>query len=121
MTLKEITIAELRSQLADIVSSIRFGNDTVVITKNKKRAAIIVSPEEYERLLDPTKRLTQKEWQKAVSELDKTAQKFRDNMPNMSDAKLQSLINEEVTAVRAQHLKKATLTKNSINSSPATP
>lgn len=116
MSQREVSIAELRSQLADIVNTIRFANDVVVVTKNNKRAAVIVSPDEYDRLIAPSKRFTQKERQKALANLDTLVKAFRADVPDLDDSTLQDTVQRETTLVRANRRKKNAISKKSIHS-----
>ncbi len=102
MTQKEVTIAELRLNLADIVGSIMFRGDTVIVTKNSKKAAVMVSPEEYERLLDPTKRLTSPERKQIAVALEAVRADIPDLEPNVIEREVKKAVRE----VRTERRKK---------------
>ena len=114
MTQKEVTIAELRLNLADIVGSIMFRGDTVVVTKNGKKAAVMVSPEEYERLLDPTKRLTSPERRRIVEQLEA----LRADIPEIEPKVIGKTVNKAVRAVRDERRKKRPAQKATVTSAP---
>lgn len=96
-----VSIDELRSNLADIVNRVTYANDKVVVKKYNRNAAILISVDEYEKLLDPTKRLSEKEWNKGFRILDK----IRAKIPKMDPDELDKIIDEEVAAVRAEKKK----------------
>lgn len=47
-----VSIDELRSNLADIVNRVTYANDRIVVKKHNREAAIIISLDEYEQLVD---------------------------------------------------------------------
>ncbi len=92
-----VSIDELRSNLADIISRVTYGQDRIVVKKYNRKAAILISVDEYEKLLDPRKRFSSKEdWDK----LFKLTDSVRNRMPIKDQKKLEKIINEEVVAVR---------------------
>lgn len=94
-----VSIDEFRSNLADIISRVTYGRDRIVVKKYNRKAAILISVDEYEKLLDPRKRFSSKEdWDK----LFKLTDSVRNRMPIKNQKKLEKIINEEVGAVRAQ-------------------
>ena len=93
-----VSIDELRSNLADIVSRVAYAQDTVIVKKHNRDVAMIISLEEYEKLMDPTKRLSKFQWAEHVKKLDSIRSKIS---PQDSD-ELDKIINEEVEAVRAE-------------------
>ena len=48
--MKTITAAELRANQAEILASVRYTNEPVVVENYGKPTAVIVSPEEWERM-----------------------------------------------------------------------
>lgn len=57
-----VSIEDFRTNLADYINRVRYGKDRIVVNKYNKKAAILISPQEYEWLTDPTSRFTKKEW-----------------------------------------------------------
>lgn len=47
-----VSIDELRSNLADIVNRVTYANDRIVVKKHNRDVAMIISLDEYERLVD---------------------------------------------------------------------
>lgn len=47
-----VSIDELRSNLADIVNRVTYAKDRIVVRKYNRDAAIIISLDEYEKLVD---------------------------------------------------------------------
>ncbi len=93
-----VSIDELRSNLADIINRVTYANDMVVVKKYNKEAAIIISLDEYEKLMDPTKRLSKNEWKKHAKRLDS----IRNKIPAYDSDELDRIIDEEIEAYRAE-------------------
>lgn len=93
-----VSIDELRSNLADIVNRVTYANDKVVVKKYNREAAIIISLDEYEKLMDPTKRLSEKEWADSIKKLDE----FRAKIPKVDPQEMEKAIDEAVREVRAE-------------------
>lgn len=62
-----VSIDELRQNLAQLVGQVMYGQDRILIKKYDQKAAVLLSVEDYEKLLDPTKRLSQAQWDKAFA------------------------------------------------------
>lgn len=93
-----VSIDELRSNLADIVNRVTYANDKVIVNKYNRDVAIIISLDEYEKLLDPTKRLTDAQWEKSVKKLDQ----LRSKIPPFDPEKMEKAIDQAVQEVRAK-------------------
>lgn len=93
-----VSIDELRSNLADIVNRVTYAKDRIVVKKYNRAAAIIISLDEYEKLMDPTKRLSESQWQEKFKKLDK----IRAKIPKVNPQKLDKAIDEAVAEVRAE-------------------
>lgn len=91
-----VSIEEFRSRLADMIGRVMYGREAVVITKYKRKAAVLISVAEYERLLDPTKRLTKQQWQTHARKLQTARRSVQETDPDELDA----LIEKAVTEVR---------------------
>lgn len=93
-----VSIDELRSNLADIVNRVTYANDRIVVKKYNRDAAIIISLDEYEKLMDPTKRLSESQWQESFKRLDEIQAK----MPKVDPDELDREIDKAVEEVRAE-------------------
>lgn len=93
-----VSIEELRSNLADIVNRVTYANDKIVVKKYNRDAVIIISLDEYEKLMDPTKRLSEKQWQDSVQKLNK----LRAKIPHFDPQEMEKAIDEAVREVRAE-------------------
>ncbi|MBI3443723.1 type II toxin-antitoxin system Phd/YefM family antitoxin [Candidatus Woesebacteria bacterium] len=98
MIKNSVSIEEFRVNLADLVDRVMYGKDRIVIKKYNRDAAVLLSVEDYEKLLDPTKRLTQSQWDEAVQKLDS----IRADMPEADPQDLQREVNQTVQQVRAE-------------------
>ena len=93
-----VSIDELRSNLADIVNRVTYAKDRVIVKKYNRDSVIIISLDEYEKLMDPTKRLSKVEWGKHVKRLNSV----RSKIPSHDPEELNRVIDEEVEAVRVE-------------------
>lgn len=94
-----VSIDEFRSNLAEIVNRVTYAKEKIVVKKYNRDAAILISVDEYEKLLDPRKRFTSyKDWDKLFTLTDKV----RNRMSTKDQEELERITDEEVKAVRAQ-------------------
>ncbi|MCL4352995.1 type II toxin-antitoxin system Phd/YefM family antitoxin [Patescibacteria group bacterium] len=93
-----VSIEEFRINLADLVGRVMYGKDKIIIKKYKRDAAVLLSMEDYERLLDPTKRLTKSQWNYVARKLDS----IRTNIPEADPDKIQKEIDLAIQEVRAE-------------------
>lgn len=93
-----ISIDELRSNLSDIINRVAYAKDRIVVKKHNRDVAMIISLDEYEKIMDPTKRLSEPQWREKFKRLDT----LRAKMPRMDPEDLDRIIDEEVEAVRAE-------------------
>ena len=98
-----VSIDELRSNLADIINRVTYAKDKVVVKKHNREVALIISLDEYEKIMDPTKRLTDPEWQQHFQKLDV----LRAKMPEVASQELDKVIDEELTALRSEQKSKS--------------
>lgn len=104
MNTTKVSIDELRTNLAEIIGRVMYGNSQVVVKKYNREAAVIISKEEYEMLKDPRKRFSSKnDWDKFFVLTDK----IRARIPEKDQKELEKIIDQEVKAVRAQKKHKA--------------
>ena len=93
-----VSIDELRSNLADIVNRVTYAKDRVVVKKHNRDVAMIISLDEYEKLMDPTKRLSESQWQESWKRLDA----IRAKMPKVDPEELDREIDKAVEEVRVE-------------------
>ncbi len=94
----QVSIEEFRIHLADLVGKVMYGHETVAITRYKRQAAILISVAEYERLLDPTKRLTRRQRHAQVRKLEAARRSVQEVAPD----ELEALVARAVSEVRAR-------------------
>ena len=94
----QVSIEEFRIHLADLIGKVMYGHETVAITRYKRQAAILISAVEYERLLDPTKRLTKRQWQAQVRKLEVARRSVQEVDPD----ELEALVDRAVSEFRAR-------------------
>lgn len=58
MATQEVSIERLRTNLAELLGRVEFGNEQVVVTKYRRKAAVLISHTEYTRLLNNQKQMT---------------------------------------------------------------
>jgi prevent-host-death family protein len=93
----QVSIEELRAQLSDIVGRVMNGGEAVVITRYNRQAAVLIGAAEYERLLDPTRRLTKRQWLAQARKLEAGRRQVREVDPQQ----LEELVDQAVQEVRA--------------------
>ena len=93
----------VREQLSDLVSRVAYGDQKVVITKFGKPVAALVTFDDYEKVINPAKRFTKKEWDKFFVFTDK----IKSRMSKNDQEDLENIIDKEVKAVRAERQQKA--------------
>jgi len=96
-----VSIDELRTNLAELIGKVMYGKDRIVIKKYNRDAAILLSLDEYEKLMDPTKRLSKSQWDKSVQKLDR----IRAKIPKVDQKILEKEINQAIQEVRAEKKK----------------
>lgn len=93
-----VSIDELRSNLADIVNRVTYAKERIVVKKHNRDVAMIISLDEYEKIIDPIKRSSKNEWKKHAARLDR----IRSKIPAYDPDELDRLIDEEIEAYRAE-------------------
>ena len=93
-----VSIEEFRVNLADLVGRVMYGKDRVIIKKYNRDAAILLSLDDYENLLDPTKRLSKSQWNEAVQKLESV----RANIPEADPDEIQKEVNQTIQEIRAE-------------------
>ena len=93
-----VSIDELRNNLAELIGRVMYGGDRVIIKKYNRDAAVLIGVDDYEKLLDPTKRFTKKEWKKKFLVFDK----IRERIPEYDQKFLEKEIDKAVREVRAE-------------------
>ena len=91
-----VTLKEVREQLSELVARVAYGDQKVVITKFGKPMAAIVNFNDYERLMNPSSRFTDEEWEQGFELISK----MQDTPKDISDKKADKLIEREIKAVR---------------------
>ncbi len=91
-----LPLKNVREQLSDIVSRVAYGDQKVVITKFGKPVAALVTFDDYEKIMNPTKRFTKEEWEKGFEFIDKA----RTNTNKYPQKKVEQAIDQAVSEVR---------------------
>lgn len=92
-----VSIDELRNNLAELIGRVMYGKDRVVIKKYKREAAILMSVEEYEKLVDPAQRLSEGQWEGRFRLIDR----IKKRLQKVNQKALEAEINKAVQEVRA--------------------
>lgn len=98
-----VSIDELRSNLADIVNRVTYAKDRIVVRRYNRDAAIIISLDEYEKLMDPTKRLSKAEWDNSVRKLGSIRNSLPSNDPELLDREIDKAVEEVRDDKRSQN------------------
>lgn len=92
-----MSLKNVRDQLSDLVSRVAYGDQKVVITKFGKPIAALVTFKDYEKIMNPAKRFTKKEWDKGFEFITKAQRASKD----VSDKEAEEIIEKEIKAVRS--------------------
>lgn len=92
-----VTLKEVRTQLSELVARVAYGDQKVVITKFGKPLVAIINYDDYEKLMNPASRFTDKEWKKGFEFITKAREASKD----VSDEEAKKIIDREVSAVRS--------------------
>lgn len=98
MMKQTISLKDIRSQLSELIARVAYGRQNVVITRYGKPVATLVSYEDYERMMNPQKRFSEKEWEKGFALIDKV----REQTKQSPQKTVEKTIQEAVTEVRAK-------------------
>lgn len=96
-----VSVDEFRTNLAELIGRVMYAKDHVVIKKYNRDAAILMSVEEYEKLVDPTKRFSKKQLESKFALIDK----IKDRIKGVDQDVLDSAIANAVKEVRAARRK----------------
>lgn len=91
-----LSVKDVREQLSELVSSVVYGDQKVVITKSGKPVAALVTYEDYEKIMNPAKLYSKEEWDKGFSLADKA----RTNTKDYSQEEVEQAIDQTVSEVR---------------------
>lgn len=69
-----------------------YADDQVIVKKYNRDAAVIISKAEYERLKDPTKRLTSSEWESKFKKIEALRAKVPHNDPEILSKEIKQAI-----------------------------
>jgi len=95
---KQVSTDDLRANLTDILGSVMYNDEKVLVTKYNRPAAVILSLAEYEMLLDPTKRFTKSEWKKRFAFF----KDIQTRVPEDQQDSLQEDIDDSIQEARAK-------------------
>lgn len=93
-----VSIDEFRSNLAELIGKVMYGKDRIMIKKYNHNAAVLLSVEDYEKLIDPTKRLSPARWKAKY----KTIDKIRESIPDIQPAAIEREVHKAIQAVRTE-------------------
>lgn len=66
-----VNIEDFRANLADYIGRVMYAKEKIIIKKYNRDAAVVISPDEYELLINPTKRFDKKTWASKFEVFDK--------------------------------------------------
>lgn len=94
-----VSLDEFRKNLADIVASVMYGDQTVVVQKHNKNGVVVISQREYENLKDPRKRFSSREdWDQFFNFTDK----IRARLSAKDQTNFANILDEEIRSVRSE-------------------
>ena len=93
-----VSLKDIRSQLSELIAKVTYGRQSVVITRFGKPVATLINFEDYERMINPRKRFSEKGWEKGFMLIDKV----RENTKKYPQKKVEKAIDEAVAEVRVK-------------------
>ena len=93
-----VSIDEFRTNLAQLIGKVMYAKDQVIIKKYNRDAAILLSLDEYERLIDPSKRLSHARWKEKFKAIDR----IKESMPEIDPELIEKEVAKAIKEVRAQ-------------------
>lgn len=91
-----VTLKEVREQLSELVARVAYGDQKVVITKFGKPLVAIVNFDDYEKLMNPSSRFTNKEWGEGFEFITK----IQNTPKGVSNEEADRIIKREISKVR---------------------
>lgn len=98
MVNSSVSVDEFRSNLAELFGRVMYGSSRIMIKKYNRDAAVLLSVDDYKKLLDPTKRLSKNQWDKAVEKLEV----IRANIPEVNPVVIEEEVKQAVQIVRGK-------------------
>ena len=97
-----VSAQDARNKFSEILNTAVYGKTKVVITRFNKPQAVLMDYKEYEFLTDPSKRFTNKEWEKGFKVFDRIRAKTKD----IPAKDVERIVEKAVKAVRRKkHVK----------------
>lgn len=75
--LQVISLKDIRDQLSEYINQVAYGRSQVVVTRFGKPKAAIISYDDYERVMNPRARFSQKEWGEGFAVFDKIQKRVK--------------------------------------------
>lgn len=92
----QVSAQDARNKFSEILNTAVFGKKNIVITRFDKPQAVLMDYAEYERLMNPRKRFTAKEWETGFRVFDR----IRARNKNKRTKQLEKAVDEAVKKVR---------------------
>ncbi len=93
-----VSAQDVRNKFAEVLNTAVYGSTNIVITRFNKPQAVIINYKEYERLMNPRLRFTEKEWEEGFKIFDRLRAKTR----NIPPRQVEKAVNEAVEEVRKE-------------------
>ena len=91
-----VSAQDARNKFAEILNTAVYGKKDVIITRFDKPQAVLMEYKEYERLMNPRTRFSEKEWQEGFKVFDK----IREQNKNISAQEIEKEVDKAVSEVR---------------------
>lgn len=75
--LQVISLKDIRDQLSEYINQVAYGRSQVVVTRFGKPKAAIISYDDYERVMNPRARFSQKEWDEGFAVFNKIQKRVK--------------------------------------------
>lgn len=89
-----VSIDEFRTNLAELVGRVMYGKGRVVIKKYNREAAVLLSVDEYQKLVDPAKKFSKKIWESKFALIDRIKERISERDQDVLEAEIASAVKE---------------------------
>lgn len=97
----QLPAKEVRKNFSAMLNTAAFGKKNIVVTRFNKPTAVLMDYEQYERLMDPSTRFTDKEWRKGFEVFNEVREKNKD----LSTSEIEKTVNNTIKDVRKERRK----------------
>lgn len=93
-----VTAQDARNKFSEMLNTAVYGKTKIVITRFNKPQAVLIDYKEYEQLMNPKSRFSDKEWEEGFKVFDQIRTKTKD----IPFKRIQTVVDKAVEDVRSK-------------------